>query len=110
MAKGESLKKDNGIVFGRWRLIPLDSNNWELCEYRDGKTKDGGRATRWIRCGRYYQHSTIGGAFRYAADCEMKRGNAEAAADVLSALAEYERITQELLDGVREAFSGNDET
>lgn len=90
MAKGEILRKTNGITFGeRWRLVPCDGANWELCELRDSTTKDGQTVTRWMRCGRFYQHSTFGGALEYAADVEAKRGCADAERDIRDALGEW---------------------
>lgn len=101
MTKGEVLKKPNGITFGeRWRLIPCDTSNWELCELRDSKTKDGQTVTRWMRCGRFYQHSTFGGALEYAADVEAKRVCADAERDIRDALSEW----RDTLESFREAL------
>ena len=87
MAKGEVLKKVNGITFGgRWRLIPLDSDNWELCE---SATKGGEAVTRWMRCGHFYQQSTFGNALLRAADAEAKCGCADAERELREAFAEW---------------------
>lgn len=105
MARSEALKNKNGVVFGRWRLVPCEGankDNWELCELRESATTDGETVTRWMRCGRYYQHSTFGNALEYAADAEAKRGCADAERDIRAWLVEYERIA----GGLRASLAG----
>lgn len=103
-------KKDiqnNGIVFGDWKMVPLDSNNWELCHRHVTKETNASRSNgtagtvRWHRCGRYYQHDTFANALRYVADEELKRGCADEAKSITDALREYERITVELMGAFR---------
>lgn len=105
MASKQRDVQDTGIVFGDWKLVPVDSLNWELCHRHE--TTDNVRAraagsvgtVRWHRLGRYYSYSTFGNALLYAADCELKRGCAEAVMELGEALDRYERIA----DGLREA-------
>lgn len=88
-----------GITFGDWRLVPLDSRNWELCHRREVDGEE-----RWSRRGRYYQAGTIPEALFYAADQEMRAKCADEAHDILDALREYRELTDalkaELLDGI----------
>lgn len=88
-----------GITFGSWRLVPLDSRNWELCHLHEA---NGER--RWVRRGRYYQAHTIPEALFFAADQEMRAKCMDEAHDILDALREYRELTDalkaELLDGI----------
>ena len=96
-----------GIQFGeRWKLVPLDDRNWELChKHETGDTytaRSNGSVgeVKWHRLGKYYQHDTFGSALRFAADRELKESHAEVAADIMAALTEYERILQGFLEGL----------
>ena len=65
----------NGIVFGDWKLVPVDSRNWELCHRHVAKATGrhkGGTRPQWNRLGRFYQCTTFDAAIQYAADCELK--------------------------------------
>lgn len=97
MARTESVQSV-GIVFGRWKLNPMDARNWELCELRDGK---------WRPLGRFYQYNSLDLALRYAADREMKDEAHGRVMELEDALHEYDRITRALLDGVRDAMGGD---
>lgn len=96
MARTENVQ-EGGITFGRWKLYPLDTLNWELCEMRDGK---------WRPCHRYYSWNTFPNALMFAADCELKDGTAEAARDIHAALGEYDRITDALMADMARALGG----
>lgn len=97
------------IEFGEWRLVPCDTRNWELCHrHATSRGKNEGEV-RWHRLGRYYQHNTLDEALRYAASQELMQRNRDEAESIWEALREYERITQTLLNGVRnlpDAYSG----
>jgi hypothetical protein len=102
----------NGIVFGDWKLVPVDSRNWELCHRHvaraTGRHK-GGTRPQWNRLGRFYQCNTFDAAIQYAADCELKDGTAEAARDIHVALAEYGRIAGALVADMAKALEGGKE-
>lgn len=99
--------QDVGIVFGDWKLIPLDGENWELCHRHvtkaTAKAKRNGTAgmARWHRLGRYYQYGNIDSALAYAADAEVKADARDAAMDIREALAEYESIASFFRESVR---------
>ena len=87
-------KLGTGIVFGRWRLIPLDTGNWELAKLRD--------SGKWSRLGRYYQYNTFANAIRYAADAEGMDGCSDSEMEMKEYLDRYESIVR----GLRESFAG----
>lgn len=67
--------QSGGIVFGDWKLFPVDDRNWELCQYRTALDRHGnpaGDEFRWYCCGRFYQYNTLHLALQYAADRELK--------------------------------------
>lgn len=104
MAKDKDIQ-NIGIVFGRWKLVPVDSLNWELCQWRTALDTHGnptGNDERWYRCGRYYSYNTFGNVLLYAVDCEMKDECAEAVMELDAALDRYERI----VEGLRDAMLG----
>lgn len=99
-----------GIVFGDWKLFPMDDRNWELCHRHTGKARgrnDAGTEPRWYRQGRFYQYNTIDLALLYAADCEMKDGREDEAKRIMDALKEYRAIVEKLTEDIREAL-GNE--
>lgn len=97
----EESPKSGGVTFGDWKLVPLDERNWELYHLRTAnKGKYAGKA-KWYKTGRYYSYSTLGSAFLYAADCELKSGSRDKAVPIAKALAEYERILKEFAGIVR---------
>lgn len=102
--------QDGGIVFGDWKLVPVDSRNWELCHLHEtqptGRNKGG--VTKWNRCGRFYQYNTIDQALQYAIDCEMKDKHHEQAAKIGAALLEYDSLTRFFVSAVREALDGRE--
>lgn len=83
MAKRTDIQK-GGIVFGDWKLMPIDSENWELCHRHVPRGADG--APKWNHCGKYYNEHTIGSALRYAADQEMKAKCKTGALEIVEAL------------------------
>lgn len=100
MASEESPKK-GGVTFGDWKLVLLDERNWELYHLRTAnKGKDTGKA-KWYKTGRYYSYSTLGSAFLYAADYELKSESRDKAVPIAKALEEYERILEEFAGIVR---------
>lgn len=98
--------QDAGIVFGDWKLLPMDSLNWELCHRHvtkatPGAVRNGTAGTvSWHRLGRYYDHHTIGAALRYAADAELKAGAKEREIPIRAALEEYEEILRDFTEAV----------
>lgn len=89
MARTESVQS-GGIVFGDWKLHPLDSRNWELCRRSD---------SGWRPLGRYYQYNTFALAIQYAADCELKDKAYGRQMALEDALYEYRAI----VDGMQRA-------
>jgi hypothetical protein len=104
--------QDGGIVFGDWKLFPVDALNWELCHRHEvGDTSAARRAgtvgrVQWNRLGRYYSYGTFANAIRYAADCELKAEAHGSVMELEDALHEYERITQRLAADVARALEG----
>lgn len=96
MARTESVQSA-GIVFGRWKLNPMDARNWELCELRDGK---------WRPLGRFYQYNSFDLALRYAADRELKAEAHGRVMELQDALHEYRSITDALVADVARALEG----
>ena len=91
------------IEFGRWRLVPVDALNWELC-HRHAATrgKNAGRES-WHHMGRYYSYNTIANADVFAADQEMREGN-----DVVGlsrALHEYRSIVDGMVADIAAAMN-----
>ena len=90
-----------GVEFGNWKLVPLDSNNWELCHWHVTKDTAKARANgtagklRWHRLGRYYQYDTIHLALEYAADAEVKSVGESARVDLLYALNLHRKTLEE---------------
>ena len=90
--------QDGGIVFGDWKLFPLDDRNWELCHrHAVADTTTARRAgtvgeVKWHRLGRFYSWNTFANALGYAADCELKEGCKDAAMGLDDALDRYEEI------------------
>ena len=109
MAKNRDIQ-DIGIVFGEWKLIPLDDRNWELCHRHatgeTARTRAAGTtgAVKWHRLGRYYSYNTFGNALLYAADCELKDGCDGAAAELYAALDRYEHIVEALMEDMDAAI------
>lgn len=94
--------QEGGIVFGDWKLFPVDSMNWELCHRHE--TKDTKRAVaagtagqvRWNRTGRFYQHNTFDLAIQYAADVELKAKAHAKVIELWDALEQYRDIIADL--------------
>lgn len=105
MAKNRDIQ-DIGITFGNWKLVPLDSLNWELCHLHASSRGKNEGVRQWHRLGRYYSWNTFPNALMYAADRELKDGTAEAARDIHAALAEYKRITEALMTDMTQALEG----
>lgn len=96
------------IEFGRWRLVPVDKLNWELC-HRHATTRGKNEGTeQWHRLGRYYSYNTFANALVFAADQELRGedGTADAARSIEDALAEYDRITTALVADMARALGG----
>ena len=102
MAKNRDIQ-DIGIVFGDWKLIPLDEPNWELCHRHEtgenARSRKSGNVgeVRWHRLGRYYQYNTFHLAIQYAADCELRDECQGRVMELQDALGEYERIVGEMV-------------
>jgi len=95
MARKESVQS-GGIVFGDWKLMPVDSRNWELCKLGE---------SCWRPLGRFYQFNTFDLALQYAADCEMKNECHDREMELADAIAAYRTIVAVLRDDVRDAIS-----
>lgn len=88
------------IEFGDWRLVPVDSRNWELCHrHVTTRGKNVGKE-QWHHLGRYYQYNTIPAALEFAADEEMKAKRHGEVVRIEDALREYERILGEFRQAV----------
>ena len=106
MAEKTKSVQDGGIVFGNWKLFPVDSMNWELCHRHATTRGDNKGVVQWNRLGRFYQYNTIPNAIKYAADCELKDDCTDSAVELLSALLKYERIMDSLKTDVLAALGG----
>ena len=108
MAEKTKSVQEGGIVFGDWKLFPVDDRNWELCHrHETGKGTDAG-AVKWHRLGRFYSYNTFDLAIQYAADVELKakcHGTVKALED---ALYEYRAIVDGLKTDVLAALGGAD--
>lgn len=102
--------QEGGIVFGDWKLVPLDDRNWELCHRHETadttKARRNGTVgnVRWHRMGRYYQYNTFPLAIQYAADCALKEKAHGTQMELLDALHEYETITGALVADMARAL------
>ena len=97
------------IEFGRWRLVPVDKLNWELCHWHAATRGKNEGVEQWNRLGRFYSWNTFGNALMFAADCELKDGTAEAARDIHAVLAEYRAITDALMADMARALGEGEE-
>lgn len=94
--------QDIGVVFGDWKLVPLDKLNWELCHRHEmpdnEKTRRAGTAgtLRWVKLGRYYSYNTFGNALRYIADVELKADVKDTTLELSEALDRYEAIAERI--------------
>lgn len=94
--------QNGGIVFGDWKLFPVDDRNWELCHRHamadNARTREAGTAgtLRWVRLGRYYSYNTFDLAVQYAADVELKAKAEERVMELQDALAAYRTIVDTL--------------
>ena len=73
--------QNTGIVFGDWKLIPIDGCNWELAHRHANTRGDNAGRVQWNRLGRYYQSNTFHLALR-----------------------EYERIVTTMTDALKTAL------
>jgi len=93
-----------GITFGRWKLVPVDDRNWELCQWRETADTASARKAgtvgeaKWHRLGRFYSWNTFRNALMYAADVEMKERCFDAECDIRQALRDYDGIVQTMAD------------
>jgi hypothetical protein len=114
MAEKRKSVQEGGIVFGDWKLFPVDSRNWELCHRHEvADTTSARRAgtvgrVQWNRLGRFYQHSTFDAAIQYAADCELKGGCHDRAMELGEAIAEYRAIVDGMSAAVIAAVRGQE--
>lgn len=105
MAKHVSVQ-DGGIVFGDWKLFPVDSRNWELC-HRHANTRGESKGTvQWNRLGRFYQFNTFDLALQYAADEELKGKAYGTAMELQDAIVKYRTIVTMLKADVIAAVRG----
>ena len=96
--------QDTGIVFGDWKLIRMDGDNWELAHWHAAERGKNKGCIQWNRLGRYYQSNTFHFALRYAADCELAAECESAAIPIEDALREYERIVTTMTDALKTAL------
>lgn len=105
--------QEGGIVFGDWKLMPLDDRNWELCHRHETadttKARRNGTVgnVRWHRLGRYHQHNTVHLAIQYAADCALKEKAHGEQMSLQDALHEYAKIVDALKSDVLAALDGD---
>lgn len=94
--------QDSGITFGEWKLVPVDSRNWELCHRHPVSDTPTARkagtvgTVQWNRLGRFYSHNTFHLAIQYAADCELKDKCHDTVMELEDALHEYRTIVDAL--------------
>ena len=108
MAKHVSVQ-NGGIVFGDWKLFPVDSRNWELCHrHETGGTGADAGVTKWHRLGRFYQFNTFDLALQYAADEELKGKAYGRQMELQDALYEYRAIVDGMSAAVIAAVRGQE--
>ena len=99
--------EDIGIMLADdWKLVPLDSRNWELCHRHVGQARgrhEAGTELRWFRCARFYSYNTIDCALLYVADQLMKDKCRDAALSLDAAVAEWKATIRELEQTVLES-------
>ena len=106
MAKHVSVQ-EGGIVFGDWKLFPVDPRNWELCHrHETGGTGADAGVTKWHRLGRFYQFNTFDLALQYAADEELKGKAYGTAMELKDAIGQYRTIVTMLKADVIAAVRG----
>ena len=88
--------QEGGIVFGDWKLFPVDDLNWELCHRHAMAHGKNEGEVRWARLGRFYSYNTFHIAIQYAADCELKAKVHGRVMELSDALCEYGRIVDAL--------------
>ena len=109
-----------GVVLAeKWKLVPLDDRNWELCHMRQATDTHGrprGGAERWFRCGRFYSYNGVERAMLYVLDELWKAGDADAArqlsvdlAGYRACLAEVRGMVGPLVEAMRAYADGNPE-
>jgi hypothetical protein len=112
MAEKTKSVQEGGITFGDWKLMPVDSRNWELCHrHAVSDTPTARRAgtvgiVQWNRLGRFYQFNTFDLALQYAADEELKGKAYGTAMELKDAIAEYRTIIAMLKADVIVAVRG----
>ena len=95
MEKTKSVQ-EGGIVFGDWKLFPVDSINWELCHRHENTRGKNKGVVQWNRTGRFYQHNTFDLAIQYAADVELKAKAHAKVMELWDALEQYRDIVADL--------------
>ena len=109
MAKTVSVQ-EGGIVFGDWKLFPLDDRNWELCHKHTTADTTSARKSgtvgevKWHRTGRFYQYNTFDLAIQYAADCVLKDAARERQMELVDALRYHRDTIDRLKDDVIDAI------
>ena len=89
-------ENNDGIVFGDWKLFPVDARNWELCHRHANTRGDNKGVVQWNRLGRFYQFNTFDLALQYAADCELKAKAHGRQMEIEDALHQYRAIVDAL--------------
>lgn len=106
-------EKNDGIVFGDWKLVPVDARNWELCHrHAVSDTPTARKAgtvgvVKWNRLGRFYQFNTFDLALQYAADFELKAKAHGRQMEIEDALYQYRAIVDALKADVLAALGGD---
>ena len=105
MAEKTKSCQEGGIVFGDWKLFPVDAHNWELC-HRHANTRGESKGTvQWNRLGRFYQFNTFDLALQYAADEELKGKAYGTVMELHDAIGEYRTIVTALKSDVLAAIA-----
>ena len=98
-SKTKDIQDGSILLHEDWKLLPVDSRNWELCHRYEVPAKGARKASdgkTWHRCGRYYSYNTIDCALLYVADQLMKDKCRDAAMLLDVAAAEWKATVREL--------------
>jgi len=109
MAKTRDIQDVGILLAARWKLVPVDDRNWELCELRavddNARSRAAGTAgaVRWQRCGRFYQYGTVEQAMLYVLDQLAKDKAWAQQMELQSALVMWRGICEDMREYAKAA-------